>query len=233
MVQISKYTIAPFHIRHCIYVASSLEPNSRYRKHSVTEADQGIRASQYRRIINDQGIRASQYRRIINDQGIRASQYRRIINDQGIRASQYRRICDDQGIWASQYRRTCDGHSKPRAHKNSSDGWSRFYNGSNLTIQFPQKGNIEFIFYRNKSPAGTSRCIKSNPSLGTERQQHQWMRLATSFHPHHFFSISHVPSTYNSHHNTLGHKYPNILSGGTLDTPQVYSYSNYYNSPIK
>ena len=139
MVQISKYTIAPFHIRHCIYVASSLEPNSRYRKHSVTEADQGIRASQYRRISNDQGIRASQYRRICNDQGIRASQYRR--------------ICDDQGIRASQYRRTCDGHSKPRAHKNSSDGWSRFYKRAKSN----DLRNNEFIF-TGTSPAGTSRC---------------------------------------------------------------------------
>ena len=131
----------------------SLEPHSHSRKHPVTEAGKGIRASQYRRIINDQGIRASQYRRIINDQGIRASQYRRICNDQGIRASQYRRICDDQGIRASQYRRACDGHPKPRAHKNSSDGWSRFYKRAKSN----DLRNNEFIF-TGTSPAGTSRC---------------------------------------------------------------------------
>ena len=103
MVQISKHIIAPFHIQHRVCAAPSLEPHSCSRKHPVTEAGKGIRASQYRRISNDQGIRASQYRRISNDQGIRASQYRR--------------ICNDQGIRASQYRRTCDGHSKPRAYK--------------------------------------------------------------------------------------------------------------------
>ena len=78
------------------------------------------------------------------------AKYRRIINDQGIRASQYRRICDDQGIRASQYRRTCDGHSKPRAYKNSSDGWSRFFSGSNLTIQFPQKETSSLFFTGTK-----------------------------------------------------------------------------------
>ena len=200
MVQISKRIIAPFQIQHRVCAAPSLEPHSHSRRHPVTEAGKGIRASQYRRIINDQGIRASQYRRIINDQGIRASQYRR--------------ICNDQGIRASQYRRTCDGHSKPRAYKNSSDGWSRFYNGSNLTIQFPQKGNIEFIFYRNKSPASTSRCNNQiRVSVPSVSSISGW-----GWPPHSTHITSSAFRAYlrhsDSHHNTLGHKYPNILSGG-------------------
>ena len=108
-----------------------------------------------------------------------------------------------------------------------------FIMGQIPRFKFPQKENAEYNFYRYKSPAGTPRSNKLVQSLGIERQQHQWMRLATSLHPRHFFSIPHVPSTYNSRHNTLGHKYPNILSGGTLDTPQVYSYPNYYYSPTK
>ena len=107
-----------------------------------------------------------------------------------------------------------------------------FINGSNLTIWFPQKGNNEFIF-TGKSPAGTSRCNHQiRVSVPSVSSISGW-----GWPPHSTHTTSSAFRTYlrhsDRHHNTLGHKYPNILSGGTLDTPQVYSYPNYYYSPIK
>ena len=77
--------------------------------------------------------------------------------------------------------------------KNPATAGPVFTTGQIPRFKVPQKENAEYIFIGTKVQLA---LLDATTSLGTDLQQHQWMRLATSLHPHHFFSIPHVPSTY-------------------------------------